>query len=70
LKDVENDDSVIKNIDTKNYSDLLKQNIIADGMLPKMENCFHALKQGVGKVCIGNISMLESDSNLFTTIIL
>ena len=70
LKDVKKDDSVIKQIDTNSYNDLLEQNIIADGMLPKMENCFHALQQSVSKVCIGDISMLESDSNLFTTITL
>jgi len=70
LLNVEDEESVIKHVDTNSYNDLLEQNIIADGMLPKMENCFHALQQGVGEVCIGNISMLDSDSNLFTTIIL
>jgi len=70
LQDVENDDSVIKHIDTKSYNDLLAQNSIADGMLPKMQNCFHALQQNVDKVCIGNISMLETDSDVYTTITL
>ncbi|MCP4975959.1 MAG: acetylglutamate kinase [Maribacter sp.] len=70
LQDVENDESVIKHIDTKSYNDLLGQNIIADGMLPKMQNCFHALQQNVDKVCIGNISMLETGSNLYTTLTL
>jgi len=70
LQDVENDDSVIKHIDTSSYNDLLAQNIITDGMLPKMQNCFQALQKSVSKVCIGNISMLESGSNLFTTITL
>jgi len=70
LQDIENDDSVIIHIDTNNYNDLLGQNIISDGMLPKMQNCFHALQQNVDKVCIGNISMLETDSNLYTTITL
>jgi len=70
LQDVENNDSVIKHIDTNSYNDLLGQNIITDGMLPKMQNCFHALQQNVDKVCIGNISMLEAGSNLYTTITL
>lgn len=70
LQDIENDDSVIIHIDTNNYNDLLGQNIISGGMLPKMQNCFHALQQNVDKVCIGNISMLETDSNLYTTITL
>jgi len=68
LKDVEKDDSVIKHIDTNTYNDLLEQNIIADGMLPKMENCFHALQQSVGKVCIGDSSMIQSNATAFTTI--
>jgi len=70
LRDISDEDSVIENIDTKEYKNLLDNNSIADGMLPKMENCFHALQQDVGKVCIGNISMLESGSNLFTTLTL
>jgi len=70
LQDVENDDSVIKQINTKNFNDLLGQKIITDGMLPKMQNCFHALHKDVGKVCIGDISMLEKGSNLYTTITL
>jgi len=70
LSNVEDEESVIKHIDTNNYNYLLERNIIADGMLPKMENCFHALQQSVSKVCIGNISMLETGSNLYTTITL
>ena len=70
LLNVEDQESVIKHIDTNSYNDLLEQNVIAGGMLPKMENCFHALQQSVSKVCIGDISMLESDSYLFTTITL
>jgi acetylglutamate kinase len=68
LSNVEDEESVIKHIDTHSYNILLEQNIIADGMLPKMENCFHALQQNVSKVCIGNISMLQSNATIFTTI--
>ncbi len=70
LKDVFDDSSAIKHIDTETYKDLLKQGIIADGMLPKMTNCFHALNNGVSKVCIGNISMLAQNEILYTTITL
>jgi acetylglutamate kinase len=70
LSNVEDEESVIKHINTNSYNDLLEQNIIMDGMLPKMENCFHALQQSVSKVCIGDISMLETGSNLYTTITL
>ena len=40
LKDVNSETSVIENIDLKKYEVLKKDHIIADGMLPKLENCF------------------------------
>lgn len=70
LMDVEDGESVIQYINTKTYSDLLEKEVIADGMLPKMENCFHALQNNVGKVCIGDISMLQPNAKLFTTLTL
>lgn len=70
LMDIADDNSVVKHIDSKTYQELLKNGIIADGMLPKLENCFHALNKNVGKVCIGLPSMLNSENELFTTITL
>lgn len=70
LMDVSDENSVIKHINEKSYKELLDNNIIIDGMLPKLENCFHALHKNVAKVCIGDISMIESNSSLFTTITL
>lgn len=70
LMDVEDDNSVVTTIDSQSYEKLLAENVIADGMLPKMENCFHALKNNVKKVCIGDTEMLDPDSNLFTTLTL
>lgn len=70
LKDVQQEDSVIIHIDKDIYQHLLKEKSIADGMLPKLENCFHALDNAVEKVCIGNTRMLHPDHHLFTTITL
>ncbi len=70
LKDINDKNSVIKNIDTNIYADLLDNNIISDGMLPKLENCFDALKNGVHKVNMGNIAMLTKENDNFTTITL
>ena len=70
LMDVADDDSVVEHIDLRTYQRLLKDNIIADGMLPKLENCFHALNKNVSKVCIGHPTMLYSENELFTTITL
>jgi len=68
LKDVNDDDSVIENITTESYQILKNQGIIADGMLPKLDNCFHAIDNKVHKVCIGKPEMLFNTTTKFTTI--
>lgn len=68
LKDFNDKESVIKNIDYNSYKDLLQKSIISDGMIPKLDNCFDALKNGVTKVHIGNASMLTKENNNYTTI--
>ncbi len=68
LQDVNNNDSVIENINTKTYQNLINEGVIADGMLPKLNNCFHAIQHNVAKVCIGKPDMLFNVSTKFTTI--
>ncbi|GAA4297644.1 acetylglutamate kinase [Aestuariibaculum suncheonense] len=70
LEDINDKNSVIKHIDTKLYAELLEQGIIADGMLPKLENCFDALNNGVSSINMGNTSMLTQENDNFTTITL
>lgn len=52
LTDLSDDNSVIEKITPANYYELKKSGIIADGMLPKLENAFDALRFGVDKVII------------------
>jgi len=54
LRDVADDQSVIPEINMATYAELKQQGIIADGMLPKLENAFAALNQGVSQVIIGH----------------
>lgn len=68
LENVDNDDSVIENINTKNYPSLIENGIIYEGMLPKLNNCFYAINHKVQKVCIGKSSMLFSTNSKHTTI--
>jgi len=68
LKDINDKNSVIKNIDSSLYKELLDQGIIEDGMLPKLENCFDALKNGVKTINMGNTSMLTNENDNFTSI--
>jgi len=70
LRDINDKNSVVRRIDSKVYKELLEQGIIADGMLPKLENCFDALKNGVNNINMGNTSMLTQANYNFTTITL
>ncbi len=70
LEDINDKNSVIKHINSDRYVDLLEKGIIADGMLPKLENCFDALQQGVNIINMGNTSMLTQENDNFTTITL
>ena len=70
LEDINDKNSVIRHIDLNTYIGLLEQGIIADGMLPKLENCFDALKNGVKNINMGNTSMLTQANDNFTTITL
>ncbi|MEH6535137.1 MAG: acetylglutamate kinase [Psychroserpens sp.] len=68
LKDITDENSVIENINTETYTRLIDASIIADGMLPKLNNCFHAINNNVDKVCIGKPDMLFKTHSLYTTI--
>lgn len=68
LRDVTDENSVIKNITTQSYQNLINDKVIVDGMLPKLNNCIHAIEKNVHKVCIGKPEMLFDTQANFTTI--
>lgn len=70
LKNIEDKNSVIQNINTTNYQKLISDGSIADGMLPKLHNCFHALEHGVNEVRIGNLGLFKHENKNYTTIVL
>lgn len=70
LKDINDKNSLIKHINSNTYKDLLSKGIIADGMLPKLENCFDALRGGVNNINMGNTTMLTQENDNFTKITL
>jgi acetylglutamate kinase len=70
LKDVNNDNSVIESINKVIYEDLKQKNIIAEGMLPKLKNCFGALDNGVKRVIIGNPEVISNRNQKYTTLTL
>ena len=70
LEDVSNDNSVIESINKESYEDLKQKNIIAEGMLPKLKNCFNALENGVKKVIIGNPEVIFNRDQKYTILTL
>lgn len=54
LKDINDEESLIREIDPKHYGELKKQQVIHSGMLPKLDNAFSAIACGVKKVIIGH----------------
>ncbi|WP_297520389.1 acetylglutamate kinase [uncultured Clostridium sp.] len=52
MLDIEDNDTLISNIDKKNLYKLIDDNIIKGGMIPKIECCMDALEHGVGKAHI------------------
>lgn len=51
-KDINDEDSFISSIDVKTVNQYIDEGIIAGGMIPKMECCKYALKQGASQVTI------------------
>jgi len=70
LADVDNDATLIEKIDFISLSFLKKANIISEGMLPKIDNCFDALQHGVKKVIIGKPEVISDQNIKHTTLIL
>ena len=65
-----NTNSVIETLNTVFYQDLKQEGIIADGMLPKLDNCFNALINGVSKVIIGKPQVIVNMDLKHTAIVL
>lgn len=68
LENIEDKNSVIQHINFEKYERLLEAKIISEGMIPKLHNCFNALKKGVQKVNIGDASLVKKNNNLFTSL--
>lgn len=60
LKDITNEDSLIKDIDKAHYERLKEEKVIHSGMLPKMDNAFAAIACGVSAVIIGYAGELKN----------
>jgi len=60
LQDIDDEDSLIRDIDPARYEELKKEQIIHSGMLPKLDNAFTAIACGVEAVIIGHAQELSN----------
>lgn len=68
LRDVNDDNSIIEEMNGKLYDELKNDGVINEGMLPKLENCFDSLQNGVSRVIIGQPALLKDRNKKFTTL--
>ena len=62
LTDVDDPTSVIPSITPSAFEELKKQGKVHTGMIPKLSNCFAALRAGVQEVRIGGVPSLHEES--------
>lgn len=59
LKDVNDDDSVVREIKADEFEGLKADGTVQGGMIPKLHNAFEAIKKGVSAVYIGKADELS-----------
>ncbi len=70
LEDVNDDNSVVESLNKNKYEQMKELGQIAEGMLPKLKNCFEALEKGVNRVVIGSPDLLRHPQIKHTTLTL
>lgn len=63
LRDVEDESSIISTITNESYKVLLDEKVIFEGMIPKLDNAFNAIKNGVSSVMIAHSNDLIKITN-------
>lgn len=59
LRDENDDNSVIRNLNAADFQRLVKEGVIQGGMIPKLENAFEAIRAGVSSVVITQASAIN-----------
>lgn len=72
LSDIKDEGSRISSIEPEYYNELKRQGIISDGMIPKLDNAFEAIRNGLKEVCIGKADALSQlkEKNFGTRLII
>ena len=63
LENVENPNSLVKTLNSKNYEQLRSENKLNEGILPKLKNAFLAKENKVNKVVFLNETKLQNQLN-------
>ncbi|XOD67459.1 MAG: acetylglutamate kinase [Flavobacteriales bacterium Tduv] len=63
LRDPSDESSFFSQIDEKSFYHLKRQKVITEGMIPKLENAFKALRAGVSRVTVGRPESLTDFTN-------
>lgn len=71
LKDVDDENSLVKEIRSVEFEGLKEEGVVSGGMIPKLHNAFEAIKAGVNTVYIGKADelMLINEQNFGTRLI-
>ncbi len=64
LRDADDDSTLIPRITRHDYRSLLSQGIISGGMIPKIDNAFHAIAHGVREVHITSVEHLTQGTTI------
>lgn len=70
LQDIDDSDSVISVLNTELYNQLVEENRVHSGMLPKLQMGFDALKNEVSSVIIGDAAIINGERKLCTRLVL
>ncbi len=62
MRDINDKDSLIPDIDAAAYVRLKEEGVISKGMIPKIDNAFSAIRQGVRRVIIKDAKNLNNDT--------
>jgi len=67
LQDVNDENSIIENLDFELFGNLKSKKLIANGMIPKLHNGFLALEKGVQSVSICHAKNINHQNNFIGT---
>ncbi|MDR3272639.1 MAG: acetylglutamate kinase [Flavobacteriaceae bacterium] len=67
LRDINDENSLIPRINHSDYETLKVEKIVADGMIPKLDNAFRVICSGVKKVVLEHASNINNDTKTIIT---